>query len=113
MINRYGHCISYQGVEELETETTYTSIEKSSLCPEKNLKKPNLFTGVAYNNCDRFDETTNRKDTLHHTVGIKYQNIGTNKIEKSEISEASSPSNENDSPNNKKKEKNLWRNNCR
>lgn len=35
IINRYGHCISYQGIEELETEVTYTSMEKSTLCPEK------------------------------------------------------------------------------
>lgn len=33
-IHRYGHCISYPGIEELETEATYTSINKSTLCPE-------------------------------------------------------------------------------
>ena len=46
IINRYGHFISYHGVEELETETTYTSTEKSSLCPEKIIKSPELCTGV-------------------------------------------------------------------
>ena len=75
IVNRYGHCISYQGVEELETEITYTSMEKSSLCPEKIVKKSGLFTGVAYDNFDRYVETSSGKDTLHDTVGIIYQNI--------------------------------------
>lgn len=34
IIHRYGHCISYPGVEELETETTYYTMQKSSICPE-------------------------------------------------------------------------------
>ncbi|GFQ68872.1 uncharacterized protein TNCT_426191 [Trichonephila clavata] len=49
IIHRYGHCISYPGVEELETETIYTSEQKS--------------------------ETKSGKDTLHETVGITYQNV--------------------------------------
>ncbi|GBP52408.1 hypothetical protein EVAR_4691_1 [Eumeta japonica] len=104
IINRYGHCISYQGIEELETETTYTSFEKSSLCPETIKKNPELFTGVAYDNFDRFVETTNGKDTLHDTVGIIYQNIEVNTTEESEMpeqlnmSEAPITNNENNSP---------------
>ncbi|GFW31675.1 uncharacterized protein TNCV_4683471 [Trichonephila clavipes] len=86
IINRYGHCISYQGIEELETETT-----------------------VAYDNFDCFVETTNGKDTLHDTVGIIYQNIEANTIEESEIpqklnmSEASITNNENNLPHSTKK----------
>ncbi|GFT76594.1 hypothetical protein TNCV_3678301 [Trichonephila clavipes] len=79
IINRYGHCISYQGIEELETEITYSS-EQSSLCSETILKNPALFIDVAYDNFDRFVETTNGKDTLHNTVGIIYQNIDANTI---------------------------------
>lgn len=75
IIHRYGHCISYQGIEELETEATYTSIEKSSLCPETIKKSQHLSTGVAYDNFDRFVETKSGKDTLHDTVGIIYQNL--------------------------------------
>lgn len=108
IINRYGHCISYQGVEELETETTYTSIEKSTLCPEKIKKNHNLFTGVAYDNFDRFVETTNGKDTLHDTVGIIYQNIELNTTEESQMSEAPTSSNENNSPNKKKRRRRTF-----
>lgn len=97
IMNRYGHCISYQAVEELETEATYTSIEKSTLCPEKIKKKPGLFTGVAYDNFDRFVETTNGKDTLHDTVGIIYQNSDLNSTEGSEMPEAPTSSNKNSS----------------
>ncbi|GFU10138.1 uncharacterized protein TNCV_3449271 [Trichonephila clavipes] len=49
VIHRYGHCISYPGVEELETEATYTSVQNS--------------------------KTKSGKDTLHDTVGIIYQNV--------------------------------------
>jgi len=31
-------------------------------------------TGVAFDNFDRFVETSSGKDTLHDTVGIIYQN---------------------------------------
>ncbi|CAH2098161.1 unnamed protein product [Euphydryas editha] len=75
IVHRYGHCISYPGIEELETEATYTSIKKSTLCPETIKKTPNLCTGVAYDNFDRFVETGSGKDTLHDTVGIIYQNL--------------------------------------
>ena len=34
IIHLYGHCISYTGVEELEIEVTYTSLQKLSVCPE-------------------------------------------------------------------------------
>lgn len=104
IVNRYGHCISYQGIEELETETTYTSFEKSSLYPETIKRNPELFTGVAYDNFDRFVETTSGKDTLHDTVGIIYQNIEANTTEESEMpkeldeSEAPITNNENNLP---------------
>lgn len=98
IVNRYGHCISYQSVEELETETTYASIEKSNLCPEKIKKTPELCTGLAYDNFDRFVETTSGKDTLHDTVGIIYQNIEFNTSEESEISEAPVPTSRDNSP---------------
>ncbi|GFW57469.1 hypothetical protein TNCV_543791 [Trichonephila clavipes] len=75
IIHRYGHCISYPGVEELETEVTYTSVQNSSICPETIVKYPLLCTGVTFDNFDRFVETKSGKDTLHDTVGIIYQNV--------------------------------------
>ncbi|GFY58236.1 hypothetical protein TNIN_74461 [Trichonephila inaurata madagascariensis] len=75
IIHRCGHCISYPGVEELETEATYTSVQNSRICPETIVKSPLLCTGVTFDNFDRFVETKSGKDTLHDTVGINYQNV--------------------------------------
>lgn len=75
IINRYGHCISYNAIEELETEATYTSTSRAGLCPEIINRTDNLSVGIAYDNFDRFVDTKTGKDTLHDTVGIIYQNI--------------------------------------
>ena len=72
VLNRLGHCASYTTLEELETELTY-SMEDNDLTPDGIEKDPNLATGVAFDNFDRFVETLSGKDTLHDTVGIVYQ----------------------------------------
>ena len=36
---------------------------------------PNLATGVAFDNFDRYVETLSGKNTLHDTVGIVYQDV--------------------------------------
>ncbi|GFU94346.1 uncharacterized protein TNCV_4368201 [Trichonephila clavipes] len=78
IINHYGHCISYNAIEELETEATYSSVSRTGLCPEAVNKNENLSTGMAFDNFDRFVDTKNGKDTLHDTVGIIYQNTDPN-----------------------------------
>ena len=65
IINRLGHSISYTVVEELETEAAYTSIGRSSLCPSNIVWQKDLHTGVAFDNFNRFVETTDGKQTLH------------------------------------------------
>ncbi|CAH0721911.1 unnamed protein product, partial [Brenthis ino] len=94
IVHRYGHCISYPGIEELETEATYTSIQKSTLCPETIKKTHNLCTGVAYDNFDRFVETGSGKDTLHDTVGIIYQNLDQDNQDLTQSSNVISPNDE-------------------
>ncbi|KAL4113704.1 hypothetical protein QTP88_017283 [Uroleucon formosanum] len=75
ILNRYNQCTSYNVIEELETELTYSSINQLlGLCPPGVLLLPKLSTGVAFDNFDRFVETSSGKDTLHDTVGILYQN---------------------------------------
>ncbi|GFX58424.1 hypothetical protein TNCV_320061 [Trichonephila clavipes] len=78
IINHYGHCISYNAIEELETEATYSSVSRTGICPEAVNKNENLSTGMAFDNFNRFVDTKNGKDTLHDTVGIIYQNIDPN-----------------------------------
>lgn len=75
LVNKYGHCCSYNVIEELETELTFTSTQQNKLCPEDIILADNLCTGVAFDNFDRFVDTLTGKDTLHDTVGIIYQNI--------------------------------------
>ena len=74
IVNRYGHCCSYSILEGIETEATFTSSERSDICPEGMVRFPGLCTGLAFNNFDRFIDTTSGKDTLHDTVGIIFEN---------------------------------------
>lgn len=75
LMNKFGHCCSYNVVEELETEVTSSACNAFNVSPEDAILAPNYCTGVAFDNFDRFVETTSGKDTLHDTVGIFYQNI--------------------------------------
>lgn len=75
VINKFGHCCSYNVTEELETEVTYSLCNKSNVCPEDTILSPKHCIGVAFDNYDRFVETCNGKVTLHDTVGILYQNV--------------------------------------
>ena len=75
IVNKYGHCCSYTVLEELETEATFASTSRTQICPEDIIRAPNLCTGLAFDNFDRFVDTMTGKDTLHDTVGIIFQNI--------------------------------------
>lgn len=69
LLNKYGQCIRYNTVEELETEATFSSLNKSVICREDVELSSYYCTGVAFDNYDRFVETCSGKDTLHDTVG--------------------------------------------
>ncbi|CAH2228320.1 jg1066, partial [Pararge aegeria aegeria] len=75
ILSKYGHCCSYTTLEELETELTFSTVNSDHVCPEDIQRRPDLNTGVAFDNFDRFVETLNGKDTLHDTVGIIFQDI--------------------------------------
>lgn len=75
IINRCGHCCSYHVAEEIETEMTSTSCQRSTRCPESIIRRKGLHTGLAFDNFDRIVDTSSGKDTLHDTVGIIYQNV--------------------------------------
>lgn len=75
LLNRAGHCCSYNVIEGIETEATISACEASQISPEDAILAPNYCTGVAWDNFDRFVETSSGKDTLHDTVGIFYQNL--------------------------------------
>lgn len=86
IVNRFGHCASYTVLEELETESTLASVSNTDVCPENIKRLSNLGTGLAYNNFDRFVDTTSGKDTLHDTVGIVFQDVVDDSLESVDIS---------------------------
>ncbi|CAH0563075.1 unnamed protein product [Brassicogethes aeneus] len=75
ILNKYGHCSSYNVIEEIETELTFSSTDREDLCPSDIIKTGDWLAGVAFDNYDRFVDTHTGKDTLHDTVGIIYQTI--------------------------------------
>ena len=80
MMNRYGHCVSYTTIEELETELAFSSHKKDQIAPSEMKTNSNLCTGLAFDNYDRFVETSNGKNTLHDTVCVAYQRSTTDGI---------------------------------
>lgn len=78
ILNRYGHCCSYNVVEELETELTFSATKQNQISPEDIILNPDLNTGVAFDDFDRYVETCSGKDTLHDTVSIIYQQVELN-----------------------------------
>ncbi|GFY39738.1 hypothetical protein TNIN_273081 [Trichonephila inaurata madagascariensis] len=74
-LNRLGHCCNYNTLEELETEATISSVNRSQIFPPDIIQNLSLSTGVAFDNFDRYVDTLTGKDTLQDTVGIIYQNV--------------------------------------
>jgi len=72
LANRYGHAINYSLVEELETELAFTASANCRLLPDGMIADSDLQTRVAFDNFDRFVDTSNGRDTLHDTVSICY-----------------------------------------
>ncbi|GFW65257.1 hypothetical protein TNCV_395231 [Trichonephila clavipes] len=75
ILNRLGHCCNYNTLEELETEATISSVNRSQISPPDIIQSPSLSTGISFDNFDRYVDTLTGKDTLHDTVGIIYQNV--------------------------------------
>lgn len=91
MLNKYGHTISYNFAEELETEMTYTSVQDNKVLPPGLSTTNNCSTHVAFDNLDRFVDTNSGKDTMHDTVGIVYQCDTQNEDSELEPMRASTP----------------------
>lgn len=81
ILNRMGFCINYTLVQELETELAYECSTAQRIVPYGlKVNNPNLRTHIAFDNYDKFVETSSGKDTLHDTVGIVYQNMDNENI---------------------------------
>ena len=75
MWNRLGHCINYNGIEELEMKLTCNCSNANQITPSEMSKEKSYSAGLAFDNCDRFTEPLSGKETLHDTVGIAYQTV--------------------------------------
>lgn len=65
ILNRMGHSISYTSAEELETELAFGAAQNRFILPYGLIpNNPNLRTHVAFDNFDKYVETTSGKDTL-------------------------------------------------
>lgn len=73
VMNRFGHCVNYSCLEELETATAEALKGREKACPEDTI--PGLPMGLAFDNFDELTQTLSGSDTLHDTMGILYQNI--------------------------------------
>lgn len=62
ILHRYGHVPSYTTLEELETEATLTVAQNCEVCPEDILRTSTLRTCLAWNNFDRFVDTSSGKE---------------------------------------------------
>ncbi len=92
VLNRFGHCISYDEVKRLEAEMAYSCSDTGCETPDGLNLHSNLATGktntnlllvhdvlllcsvLAWDNYDVTTETLDGKNTLHSMVGISYQN---------------------------------------
>lgn len=75
ILNHWGHSIGYHTSEELETDCALSLMERPGVTPENIIRKPGLFTGVAWDNFDSNLETLSGKGGLHDTFGICYQHM--------------------------------------
>ena len=58
---------------QLETELTFEANKNNKETPFGMKTTPEVNTGIAWHNFDRFVETKSGKDTLHNAVGFAYQ----------------------------------------
>ena len=73
VMNRFGHCVNYSCLEELETATAEALKDREKACPEDTIA--GLSMGLAFDNFDELTQTLSGSGTLHDTMGILYQNI--------------------------------------
>ena len=73
VLNRLIHSVRYSSVEEIETELIFEGAKENRLIQQQMTMDSKVGVGLIFDSCNRFVETLNGKDTLHHTVGIAYQ----------------------------------------
>ncbi|CAH1110139.1 unnamed protein product [Psylliodes chrysocephalus] len=65
ILSRQGYCITYPSILELETSAAYSCASNNQLCPSGILRTSLLSSGVAWDNYDRFVETSSESDVTN------------------------------------------------
>ena len=73
VLNRFGHCLSYNTLEEVETATAESIHEQKLACPPGTVVGEPV--GLAFDNFDEMTQTLSGANSLHDTMGILYQNV--------------------------------------
>ena len=69
-------------------------VNRDEITPVGMNRSPNVATGLAFDNFDRFVETLSGRNTLHDTVGIAYQTCTVDTLVDEGFSNSSSKENE-------------------
>ena len=64
MMNRLGHCASYNTIEEIETELTVEAKNNGRVTPHGMIPSLNCGIGLARDNFDRFVDIFNGKTLI-------------------------------------------------
>ena len=71
ILNRFGHCLNYNCLEELETAIGSAIQDREAACPEGTVQ--DLPFGVAFDNFDELTETLSGSDTLLNPISVSRQ----------------------------------------
>lgn len=74
VLNRFGHCVNYNFVEEMDTAAGSSIKEHNHSCPAGCVH--DLTMRITFDNFDELCQTLSGRHTLHDTMGIMYPNMG-------------------------------------
>jgi len=80
LINRFGHCVSYSKLLELETSLAYAVQQNDSVLPSNISVSNNAICHTCWDNFDLNEETLSGAGTTHTTHGIVIQEVSGDSI---------------------------------
>ena len=75
MLNRYGHCISYTKLLEVETAAAHHVVRLDNVLPTSIVPDGSVFSQTCWDNFDVLEETLSGAGTTHSTHGIVIQEL--------------------------------------
>ena len=75
LLNRYGHCVSYSRLLELETAMCKSIVEREGVIPPSIQPAGNVVSHLCWDNFDLNEETPSGTGTTHTAHGIMIQEV--------------------------------------